>query len=100
MDCACQNTAKWGLILSLPSVFKDDIWGSSLFVISIFSYSLLALVIHRNKSLQVHPMNLIFYITITQAILLNVVFAADKICRWNLYQTFAVTVLFNNSLPS
>lgn len=67
-----------------------------MYVLSILGYSLLALVIYRNKSLQVHPMNLIYYITIVDSILLFDVFASFKVCSWHIYELFTKTVLFSN----
>jgi hypothetical protein len=95
--CACRNTEQYGLFTEIPSDYQDSIWQQGLYIASIIGYSLLALVIHKNKSLQVHPMNLIYYITIVDGILLFDVFASYKVCDWHIHELFARTVLFNSS---
>lgn len=72
-------------------------WVQAIYILSIIGYSLLALVIHRNKSLQVHPMNLIYYITIVDSLLLFDVYASFQVCRWHIFEVFASTVLFDSS---
>ena len=96
--CVCKNTERYGLFTEFESKYQDTFWQQGIYIASIVGYSLFLLIIHRNKSLQVHPMNLIYYITIVDTLLLFNVWASFKVCKWKLPWLLTNTVFFDSSL--
>lgn len=68
-----------------------------LVLISCAGFSMIALAIYFNKSLQVHPMNLIFYSSVADATLMMNFFQSFHICNFAQFQMFASTVYFSYS---
>lgn len=66
-------------------------------LLSFCGYSLVALAIHYNPSLQVHPMKLIYYTCIVDAMLIMNVFSSYYVCDLKLYKLAAWTIYFSNS---
>lgn len=53
-----------------------------------------------NKELQVHPMKLLFYITLMDAMIGYNILAAYRICDWDLGKVYAETIMRDTSLKA
>lgn len=73
-------------------------WFKALTIASICGYSVIALAIYCNRSLQAHPMNLIFYISMVDAALCCNIYASYDVCHWGLYKLFAWSVLWSDAI--
>jgi hypothetical protein len=65
----CRYSELYGVQWELSAKFSRAKWYEALTIASIAGYSFIALAIYSNKSLQAHPMRLIFYISIVDAAL-------------------------------
>ena len=79
-------------------MYSTELWYYAISLLSLCGYSLIALAIYWNNSLQVHPMMLIYYITLVDAALFYDIFLSHYICDLSLYKLFAMTVLYSNEI--
>lgn len=62
------------------TTLSTDAWFQALGLVSFCGYVFIAMAIYFNKQLQVHPMNLIYYMTLFDAASVFVVYSSYNIC--------------------
>ena len=85
IECVCDFIKNYGVQWEAVPTFGTEAWFAVLTFLSFIGYSVVALAIYYNKSLQVHPMNLIFYTSIADAILVMNLFQSYHVCDLHEY---------------
>jgi hypothetical protein len=97
INSLCATDKEDSVYWQLTSNFSDTWWYNTLAGLSILGYSFIVLVTWFNIELQVHPLKLLFYISLADLFMIMVVFSGYKICDFNLHEFFAKTVLFSDT---
>lgn len=74
ITCLCEFGKFYGVQWEAVATFSNEWWFKMITLLSFCGYSFVALAIHYNPSLQVHPMKLIYYTCIVDAMLIMNVF--------------------------
>ena len=79
----------------LQLTYKYDYvdWMTNLAIFSSFFNGSLALFVWSNKRLQVHPMQLMMIMQLTESLMIHWYYTVMKVCPWHLDTFYAKTVL-------
>ena len=95
LDNICAAIKSEGTNVELVLAYQDDLWFNALTMASGLCCFFFFLLIYNMKELQVHPMKLVMYTSLTEGILLTTRNNNFFICTVQSYKLFAWTVFFN-----
>jgi hypothetical protein len=85
MNSMCAWAEEYGLDWEAVAGLSYKSWFELVTILSVAGYCLVALVIYFNNELKVHPMRLLFYLSIFDAALCFNVFSSRFLCKFKLH---------------